>query len=303
MFRKNRSERKREADSLKPRVQKAILCAQRNEITEVYIYQRLARSVKDSHNREVLERISKDELRHYDFWKEHTRRDVKPHTLKVWWYYLIARAFGLTFGIKLMERGEGRAEVNYRDIAAFVPGAERIAIEEDEHEKELIEMIDEERMKYTGAIVRGLNDALVELTGALAGLTFAFAQPRLIAVAGLITGVSASLSMAGSEYLATKTGPGGLSPGKASLYTGLAYIFTVFVLILPYFVFDNLYLSLGLLLLAAILIISVFNFYYAVAKDIPFCKRFFEMAGISLGIAVFSFGIGTVIRKFLPVEI
>jgi VIT1/CCC1 family predicted Fe2+/Mn2+ transporter len=45
----------------------------------------------------------------------------------------------------------------------------------------------------------------VELTGALSGLTLAFRNTRLIAMAGLITGIAASLSMAGSEYLATKS--------------------------------------------------------------------------------------------------
>jgi len=42
----------------------------------------------------------------------------------------------------------------------------------------------------------------------------------------------------------------------------------------------------------AILIILVFNFYISVAKDLPFKQRFFEMAGISLGVAVISFIIG-----------
>lgn len=288
---------------MNPQIEKAMLAAQRNEITEFHIYDRLARSVKDPHNREVLKRISQDELRHYTFWKEHSRCDIKPRRLKMWWYYLMARVFGLTFGIKLMEKGEGNAHINYRTMKESIPGAESIASEEEEHEQELIEMLDEERLKYTGSIVRGLNDALVELTGALAGLTFAFAQPRLIAMAGLITGISASLSMAGSEYLARKSEPGEISPGKAAAYTGVAYIFTVFVLVLPYLVLSQVYVSLGLLLLAAMVIISLFNFYYAVARDIVFWKRFLEMAGISLGIAALSFGVGVAVRNFLSVDI
>lgn len=282
---------------------KAILTAQRNEITEARIYERLARSTTDPHNRDVLMRISKDEMRHYAFWKTHTGRDATPRPFAVWLYYLVAKIFGLTFGVKLMEKGEGEAQVNYRKIAQAIPEAESIARDEDAHEEHLLAMIEEERLKYIGAVVLGLNDALVELTGALAGLTFAFAQPRLIAVAGLVTGIAASLSMAGSQYLATKSEPGGLKPAKAALYTGSAYIVTVLLLVMPYILLNRLYLSLALMMLVAMLIISLFNFYYAVAKDMSFWKRFAEMAGISLGIAALSFGVGVAIRRLLSVDL
>ena len=48
--------------------------------------------------------------------------------------------------------------------------------DERRHEEELYGMLDEERLHYVGAMVLGLNDALVELTGAIAGVTFALAQ-------------------------------------------------------------------------------------------------------------------------------
>ena len=51
-------------------------------------------------------------------------------------------------------------------------------------------MIDEEKLKYIGAVVLGMNDALVELTGTLAGLTLALQNEKLVGVAGLITGVA-----------------------------------------------------------------------------------------------------------------
>ena len=103
-----------------------------------------------------------------------------------------------------MERGEEKAQTTYGKISEFVPSAKEIVEDEDKHELELINMLDEERLRYVGSIVLGLNDALVELTGALAGLTFALQNTRLTAMAGLITGVAASLSMATSEYLSTK---------------------------------------------------------------------------------------------------
>ena len=44
-------------------------------------------------------------------------------------------------------------------------------------------------------MVLGMNDAMVEMTGTLAGLTLAMQNTRLIALSGLITGIAATLSM------------------------------------------------------------------------------------------------------------
>lgn len=280
-----------------------ILAAQRNEITEHIIYEKLSRSMRDSHNRKILEGIAMDERKHYDLLKEHTQLDVEPDTFHEWKYYLISKMLGITFGIKLMERGEEQTQAAYEALSRFVPAARDIAQDEEEHERELIGLIDEERLKYIGAVVRGLSDALVELTGALSGLTLAFMNTRLIAMAGLITGIAASLSMAGSEYLATKSEEGVKNPLKASVYTGFAYILTVFFLIFPYLFFTNVYLCLGFMIFNALVVILMFTFYISVAKDMPFRKRFVEMALISLGIAALSFGIGFLIRTFLGIEI
>ncbi|MFO7611507.1 MAG: VIT1/CCC1 transporter family protein, partial [Clostridia bacterium] len=153
-----------------------------------------------------------------------------------------------------------------------------------------------------GSVVLGLNDALVELTGALAGFTFAFQNTRLIALTGLITGISASLSMAASEYLSTKQ-EGGTNALKASIYTGIAYVLTVIFLIMPFLLITNPFISLAVTLFMAVLIIFFFNYYISVAKDHDFRKRFLEMAGISLGVAGISFLIGVLIKQFINVEI
>jgi VIT1/CCC1 family predicted Fe2+/Mn2+ transporter len=43
--------------------------------------------------------------------------------------------------------------------------------DENQHESALLQLLDEEQLRYTGSMVLDLNDAQVELTGALAGLT------------------------------------------------------------------------------------------------------------------------------------
>lgn len=284
-------------------VQDQILVFQRTEITEHHIYKRLARRNNSGENAKIMEQIAADELRHYNEWKQYSGQDVGPQWLKVWWYSFISRAFGYTFGIKLMERGEEDAQKNYASVLAMIPDAARLQREEDEHEQELIAMLNEERLEYAGSVVLGLNDALVELTGALAGLTLALQNVKLIALSGLITGIAAAMSMAASEYLSTRSEKTTKIPVRAAVYTGIAYICTVFLLILPYLLFENYFFDLAWALTTAVVIIAVFNYYVSVAKDEPFRERFLEMAGLSFGVAVFSFIIGYFIRQWLGVEI
>jgi len=280
-----------------------LLVFQRNEITEHHIYKRLAKSVKSPQNREILEKIAADELKHYKLWKAYTRQEVKPNRFSLWFYYLVSRLFGYTFGIKLMERGEEDAQANYEQLKGKIREIDAFLEDENAHEEALIGLLDEESLRYAGSIVLGLNDALVELTGALAGLTLALQNTELIALSGLITGIAAALSMGASEYLSTRSEETEKHPLKASLYTGAAYIVTVMILILPYLVLDNYYLCLAVALAAAVLIIAIFNYYISVAKDEPFRERFFEMAALSLGVAALSFVLGYFIRSALGVEI
>ncbi len=289
---------------LTPEDRSRLLAYQRNEITEYHIYRRLAALQSSPENRQVLERIAADEKRHYDLWRSYTGKDVQPDWAKVRKYCWISRLFGLTFGTKLMERGEVGAQQVYGSLPTDVfQEAQAIAQDEGVHERALLGMLDEERLRYVGSVVLGLNDALVELTGALAGLTLALQDTRLIALTGSITGVAAALSMACSEYLSTKSEEGDKHPLKAALYTGAAYVVTVILLILPYLVLPNFFLALACTLLTAILIIAFFTFYISVAKDLPFKRRFAEMAGLSLGVAGLSFLIGLVLRYFLGVEV
>jgi VIT1/CCC1 family predicted Fe2+/Mn2+ transporter len=277
--------------------------AQQNEITEYHIYSKLARVIPNKQNADVLERIAADERRHHDFWKDYTRRETSAKRWKIFFYFWISRIFGLTFGIKLMERGEEQAQINYTRITEEIPEARQIVDDEHAHEQELIGMIEEEHLRYVGSVVLGLNDALVELTGALAGFTFALQNTRLIALAGLITGIAASFSMAASEYLSTKSEGEGERAVKSSIYTGVAYVVTVFLLILPYMLIANYFVCLALTLGIAMLIIFFFNFYISVAKDYSFRRRFLEMAALSLGVAALTFAIGFLIRKTLGIEV
>ena len=279
-----------------------VLKAQKNEATENIVYKKLARSLKDAKNRKILEDISKSEQKHYQFWKNLTQKEVKPDRWKIFKFFWIARLFGITFGIKLMENGEGQAQINYAGLKKEIPNISGIISDENNHEKKLMDLLKEERLQYLGSVVLGLNDALVELTGTLAGLTFAIRNTRVIALAGIITGIAAALSMAASQYLSTKS-EGHENPLKASIYTGVAYIITVFLLILPYLLINNYILCLAITMSIAIFEIFLFNYYISVAKDLPFKKRFLEMTIISLSVAALSFVLGYLMKIFLNVDL
>ncbi len=284
-----------------------LLMFQKNEITEHHIYKRLASVTKSPENQETLNKIAADELRHFHGWKIYTKQDVKPDSFKIVKFYWISRLFGLTFGIRLMEQGEESAQENYGALREQIKEIESFIEDEHGHEEALIQLIDEEHLRYVGSIVLGLNDALVELTGALAGFTLALQNTKLIALSGAITGIAAALSMAASEYLSTRTEETDKEttkdPIKAAIYTGIAYIITVLILIIPYLVIPNYFVDLTIALTSAVVIIALFNYYISVVRNEPFKKRFLEMAGVSLGVAAFSFLIGFIFRQILGVDL
>ncbi|MBQ3587988.1 MAG: VIT1/CCC1 transporter family protein [Oscillospiraceae bacterium] len=277
---------------------------QQSELTESVIYEEISKFAKGEENRLTLMRLAKEEKAHYEIWKKYTGIEMQPEKFKIFKYKMLARIFGFTFAVKLMERGEENSQEEYDKLAKEVEESIIIRQQEEEHENALLNMLDEERLQYVGSMVLGLNDALVELTGSLAGFTFAMQNTRLIALSGLIIGISATFSMASSEFLAAKS-EGRDDALKSCAYTGTAYLVTVVLLILPYLLLGNsqYILALGLMMLTVILIIAGFTYYTSVAQDQPFKSRFAEMAIISISVAVISFFVGVRAKQILGVDI
>lgn len=287
---------------MNPQTKQSFLKFQKTELTESVIYHRLSLRERDPQNAKVLEKIAQEEAKHHDIIAQITGQRATPCRLKIIWFMFLARVFGITFAVKLMEGNEGHAAQEYRTYESF-PAVQKLADDEDAHEAALINLISEERLNYMGSVVLGLSDALVEFTGALAGFTFALQNPKLVALTGAITGIAAALSMGSSEYLSSKTEKAeGKHPIKAAIYTGGAYILTVGLLVAPYALLDNVFVALGLMLFLALLVIASFTFYYAVAKGENFKGRFLEMAGLSFGVAAVSFFIGFLLQKFTGIE-
>lgn len=294
-----------ERKSLSPETRKQLIISQRTEITEHFVYKRLAETIKDEENAKVLSKIADDELRHYNIWKKYTDRDVEPSRWAIRKFYWISRIFGLTFGVKLLEKSEERAQINYHEIGKEIPEAIKIGKEETEHENQLIAMIKEEKLEYIGSIVLGLNDALVEILGTLAGLTFALQNTKLVALTGIIAGIAGALSMSSSEYLSNKSEADANHEGalKSAFFTGIAYLVAVVFLVAPYLIFTSPFIALIVAVLDSILVVFVYSYYISVANDQPFRKRFLEMVILSTVVGLISFGLGYLVREMFGIDI
>lgn len=284
--------------------QKLMLSFQKDEITSAKIYDYFSKIVKDKQEQETLQRISQDELSHAKIWQQYTGKELKPNLIKVFWYKILVWILGYTFVIKSLELHEFEGITALNRLKKEIPEIEHIIKQEEEHEKKLISMLNEERLNYVGAMVLGLNDALVELTGTIAGLTFVLMNTTLIAMAGIITGIAATLSMAASNYLAERA-DGNPKALKASFYTGLAYLFTVIFLVAPYLIFPTTMFVPALICMIGIVVflVFVFNYYIATVKSEPFWSKFLEMAAISLSVALISFLIGLLAKMGFGIEI
>lgn len=289
---------------LSDKTMKLLLHRQKDEVTGALLYKILGDREKNIENKNILLQMAKDEQEHAAVWASITNEKAMPNKWRIKRLSMLARILGFTFVLKIIQKDEQIAQEEYDALKDEVE--EAIAIEADErrHELQLIEMLDEERLQYVGSMVLGLNDALVELTGTIAGMTFALQNTQLVALSGIITGISATLSMAASNYLAERA-DGNPNAFKSSLYTGIAYLITVVFLVMPYLIFTNeMYMTaLAIMLLIVILIIFFFNYYISVAKGYNFKRRFGEMAGISLSVAAISFVIGLAAKAFLGIDI
>ena len=265
---------------------------QDNEATDQRVYAALAKQASLQKNSEILEKMSHDEGLHCAVWGRYTGIEAKADMFRVWLFVVLGKIFGLVFVINLMEGGEDDSAENYRKLME----------EQTRHEAQLAAMIHEEKLSYISSMVLGLNDALVELTGALAGFTLALNDNRMVGMAGFITGVAATLSMAASEYLSKKADTSAKHPLKAAVYTGVAYMITVAFLLLPYIVFESPLVALGFCLFDAALIILGFTYFVSVVRKESFVRGFTEMITISFSVAGISFLIGWAARSWLNID-
>lgn len=195
------------------------------------------------------------------------------------WLRLVRKIFGFTMTVKLIECRTDDQEV----LAIY-------------------QRIEEERVDFTGSIVLGMNDGLIELTGVLVGFSSVFNNLQVVALSGTITGISAALSMASSAYMQARHEEG-KHPTKAALYTGVAYFVVVMLLVSPYVFLSTIAEARGLMFAIIFAILALVSWYTSTLFDRKFAKQFGEIVFFSMGVALVSYGIGTFFRNWTGIEL
>lgn len=280
----------------------------KDEYKDLIVYKELLKIETSAEFKKILTSLIKHEQEHFEFWKNLSeQKDFSVSPFTIWFFKNTRKLLGLTFTARLLEKHEKEAILNYQEFLKTAQGdtkkkVEEILDNEIEDEKWLISQIKEEQVEFLSSIILGLNDGLIELTGALVGFSFAFANHGLVALTGLITGIAASMSMAASAYMQARHEEG-KDAKKAGIYTGISYITVVLLLITPFFIFNNIYHALFTMFSIVITIILAISYYSATLFDRSFKKQFGEMFIFSVVVALVSFGIGLLFRNLTGISI
>jgi VIT1/CCC1 family predicted Fe2+/Mn2+ transporter len=281
----------------------------RNEYRDWVIYRELAAGEHDPHFKAILSRFVAQEHADFLFWRERSRHAAfSISMLEILWYKMTRRIFGLAFTAKLLEGRERDAALRYEKYLTTVRDPQvrtfieqRIA-QERAHEQELIGEVEAESVKFVGNIVLGVNDGLVELSGALTGFALVFQDSGIVALSGVITGIAAALSMAASAYLSAEQEEG-KNAKMAGLATGASYLIVVAILVAPFLLFSNLYVALILMFILMLGVVAALSFYTAILSERRFARQFRLMLLLSLGVAAITFVIGLLARQMLGVSL
>lgn len=152
------------------------------------------------------------------------------------------------------------------------------------------------------AIILGMHDALVSQTGIIAGLAFALADRYLIIMTGIISAVSAGLSMGASNYLAQKTA-GNMYAIRDGIVTGVTYLGVSTLLLAPFLMTNNVRTAMAYAFIIAIIIILVCNWGICKTGGKQFWRHALEMLAICVGVSIMVFIIGEFAKYALGITI
>ncbi len=279
----------------------------REEYFAYRVYSALARNpLIPKRYREIFEKSACEEYKHYLFWKKYSEKCTIRFTLfKSVLYTVLVLLFGVTFTLKLLERSEKKAVLEYSAVAErrreLSEDLEMLIREELEHENRFVSSIRESRVKYLGSIALGISDALVELTGIYAGSLGAFANTIIAGLTGLLAGISASLSMTVASYIQAKSSHVE-KPLTAALFTGLAYVTVTVLFSLPYFLLSSLLHAFTVMIFIAITISFYIAFYTAILGEKSFKREAVETTGLLLGVSLLLYLFGRVLGKYVTTQ-
>lgn len=278
-----------------------------HQYRDYVIFTEMAKRERVAAFKSILEQLSESEYKDYSYWLQFSpRKKFYVPRRDVLFFLLLRRICGLTFTAKFLERDEKEIIEAYQRFVQTADEplrseAAQILEHEREHERMLISEIREGKVEFLGSIILGLNDGLVELTGALIGFTFALQQNRMVGILGLITGVSAAFSMSASAYLQARYDRT-RDPRTAALYTGGTYLVVVGLLITPFFLSAEIAFALACLGAIIGMLIFTTSFYASVVFERRFIAVAREMGLLSVGVALLSFFVATILKNILDIQ-
>ena len=181
------------------------------------LYAYLAGSEKGPALRARFAELARVESLHMAFWRAFLLKrgitTAEPSWLSFAWARLLRRILGTRRYLSLLEITEATAVDSYYQFlnSAALEEAERTNIAriiEDElgHEEELESQFNALPKDNVRDFVMGMNDGLVELLGAVTGLSAVYpTHPRIVAVNGLVVGLAGALSMAIGTWVSVRS--------------------------------------------------------------------------------------------------
>ncbi|WP_461866587.1 VIT1/CCC1 transporter family protein [Thermococcus sp.] len=193
----------------------------KDEYADSVLYAHLAKSEDDEEIKEEFLRLSNIESKHAKFWhdfiKRHEGEAPKPSVkrLTIFSVKLLRKILGPGSLASLLEMGENSAIQKY--FKYLTTYANRFSEDEMKEIKEVIlDELEHERFFYESKqrfhtenirdLVLGMNDGLVEILGAVTGLSAVYPNnPQLVGISGLIVGVAGALSMAIGTFISVRS--------------------------------------------------------------------------------------------------
>ena len=159
----------------------------------------------------------------------------------------------------------------------------------------------------------GLNDGLVEVLAAVSGIAVIANSPLVVALSGMIIGISGTLSMAGGVYISSKShglisseetdSASYATPNKQALYTGVFYLGGAISVVLPFILgmsgFEG--IAASLIISSAILVFA--STAVAILSSTSITKRISETILISLGAVAITVALGSLMRFYFGISI
>src|SRR5712692_7151765 len=280
-----------------------------DEMTDYTTYKRLASSEKSQSNKDMFEKLSAMEHKHYDLWMKYRPQGAKvgPKKATVYFVLFLRRLFGASFAIKFLEHREMTTVKKYEALKGSVPEEDQAAFQsmiEDEkgHETAFADIVAGTYVKYISFVVLGLADALVEITGIHAGSLGIYNSTELSGLAGIVAGAAASLAMSSAAFAQAKQGFTG-SARLSAVYTGVSYFITAVILATPYFLTPSQVVALSASLVLAVIIVASITYYSSVISGKGFSRDFLEILGIMFGTTLVLYLLGSFIRVAIGITI